>query len=460
MSKQSSTERKSGTSAKRVKVFRRLPSADVDLTTDIRTSILVQTERGGSLILWFTLLLFIGGVVWAYYAEIEEVTRGNGKVVPSRQLQVIQNLEGGILSAVLVNIGDVVEEGQLLLQIDDKRFSAPYRKSRSNYLALRAQIARLQAETYGTAFVVPAEVAKENLEVGRREEALFETRQKQLEEKLGALSEQIYQREIEISELKAKITELRRTRKHLTKEIQLTKPLVDAGVVAEVEFLRLERQDSEMEGQITASRLALPRAESKLKEARRKISEEKLRFSNDAKQDLNIAYTEIESLQASSVALSDRLLRTAVRSPVKGIVNQIFINTVGGVIQPGMDIIQIVPLDDTLLVEAKIKPSDIAFIGPNLKATVKITAYDFTIYGGLEAKVEHISADSIVDENGNSFYLVNVRTGKNFLGTEQNPLPIIPGMIATVDILTGKKSVLTYLLKPILRAKNLALRER
>ncbi len=443
-----------------MEIFQRLPSADLDLATDIRTSILVQTPRGGSVILWLTLLLFICVVVWAYFAEIEEVTRGNGKVVPSRQLQLIQNLEGGIVSEILVNVGSVVEKGDLLLRIDDKRFSAPYQESRYKYLSLLARIARLRSETHNSSFVLPDEVLQEKPEIGEREKTLFESRQRQLNETLGVLSEQIQQRQQEVAELKAGIQDLRRTRLLLTREIDLTKPLVDAGVVAEVEFLRLRRQDSEMAGQITAAELALPRAESRLKEAQRKISEEKLRFSNVAKEELNQAHTELESLSASSVALSDRLQRTSVRSPVRGIVNRLFINTVGGVIQPGMDIIEIVPLDDTLLIEAKIKPADIAFIGPNQNATVKFTAYDFTIYGGLSAKVEHISADSIVDEHGHSFYLVKVRTEKNYLGTESKPLPIIPGMVTTVDILTGKKTILTYLLKPILRAKNLALRER
>jgi len=441
-------------------IFRRLPASEVDLATDIRTSILVQTPRGGSVVLWLTLLLFICAIVWAYNSEVEEVTRGNGKVVPSRQLQTIQNLEGGILSEVLVNVGDVVAKNQLLLRIDDKRFSAPFQESHFNFLALKAKIARLEAETYDKVMVIPEDVREEHPEVGEREKQLFESRKSELAETLGVLQEQITQRQQEVAELKAKVAELRRTHELLEREIRLTDPLVDKGVVSEVEYLQLKRQDSEMRGQITASELAIPRALSRLEEAKKKIIEEKLKFSNEAKVALNEAHTKIEGLSAASVALSDRLRRTAVRSPVRGIVNQVFVNTVGGVIQPGMDLIEIVPLDDTLLIQAKIKPSDIAFISPNLKAMVRFTAYDFTIYGGLEAKVEHISADSIIDETGVSYYLVNVRTNKNYLGSAGSPLPIIPGMIATVDILTGKKSVFSYLMKPILRAQNLALRER
>lgn len=458
--KASPTARSFAPKSKNMGVFYRQPATDADLITDIRVSLLAQSPRGGSTILWIILILFFCALAWANVAEVEEVTRASGKVVPSRQLQVVQNLEGGIVSEIMVGVGDVVEKGQLLLRIDEKRFSGPYRESRFNYLALKAQVARLQSETNNTPFLLPEEVVKEAPEVGIREKELFESRKDEHEETLGMLQAQSMQREQEITELKAKIAELSRTHRLLKSEIDMTRPLIKSGAVSEVEYLRLQRQDSEMQGQLTASQLALPRAISKLQEANRKIIEEKLKFSNSAKKELNDAYAKLEGLSATTSTLADRLDRTAVLSPVRGIVNQIFINTVGGVIQPGMNLIEIVPLEDTLLVEAKVKPSDIAFISPNLKATVKFTAYDFTMYGGLEAKVEYISADSIVDKQGNSFYLVNVRTTKNYLGTKDAPLPIIPGMIASVDILTGKKSILTYLMKPIFRAQSLALRER
>jgi len=458
-SDQPSQVRSSARTAKK-EIFRRLPAEDTDLATDIRVSLLIQSPRGGSIILWSILVLFIFLFIWAYVAEVEEVTRGDGKVVSSRQLQIVQNLEGGIVSEIHVKVGDVVEKGELILRIDEKRFSGPYRESRINYLALQAQVARLKAETDEIDFVIPKEVEKEAPEISKREQELFESRKRELEATLGMLREQSLQREQEIAELEAKISELVRNQKLLWSEIRLTKPLVKSGAVSEVEFLRLQRQDSEIQGEITTSRLALPRAKSRLQEAERKLTEEKLRFTNTAKKELNDAYAKLEGLSAATSTLADRLDRTAVVSPVRGIVNQVFVSTVGGVVQPGMNLVEIVPLDDTLLIEAKIKPSDIAFIRPELKAMVKITAYDYTIYGGLEAQVEHISADSIVDQQGNSFYLINVRTKKNYLGTKEKPLPIIPGMIASVDLLTGKKRILSYLLKPILRAQSQALRER
>lgn len=440
-------------------VFRRLPSGDIDLATDIRTTILFQSPKGGRFIMWGIVLFVILFFVWAYQAEIEKVTRGMGKVIPSQQMQVIQNLEGGILSEIYVHEGEIVEKGQLLLRIDETRFSAPYRESRIQYLALLAKIARLKAETTDQPFEIPKEVIDENPELAQREQELFNSRKQGLETKLEILQEQANQQTQQLDELKAKLRELTRTYELLQKELKLTRGLISEGAVSEVEVLRLERQASQMKGEIETTRLSIPQAESRVKEALRKMEEEKLTFKNLAKAELNEAYAKLEGVSASSIALMDRLKRTSVRSPVRGTINQILVNTVGGVIQPGMDILEIVPLEDTLLIEAKIKPSDIAFIHPGQKAMVKFTAYEFTIYGGLEAEVEHISADSITDEKGDTYYLVRVRTKQNYIGLEKDPLPIIPGMVAMVDILTGKRTVLNYLAKPILRAQKLALRE-
>ncbi len=441
-------------------IFRRMPVADVDPTTDIRVSILAQSPRGGRIILWTVVLLFVSALVWAYFSKIEEITRGAGKVIPSRQIQIIQNLEGGILSELLVSIGDIVENGQLLLRIDETRFSAPYRESRINYLVLRAKISRLQAETNNTDLLMSEEVKKEEPQISNREQTLFESRKEEFAAKIRILKEKETQRQHELIELKAHSKELSRTYRLLKQEIELTQPLVAQGAVSEVEVLRLQRQASEMMGEIERSELAVPRIESMLQETVSAQEAEILAFSNKAKTELNEAYAKLQGLSASSVALADRLERTSVRSPVRGTINQIMVNTVGGVIQPGMNLIEIVPLEDTLLVEAKIKPADIAFLSPQQSAKVSFTAYDFTVYGGLDAKVEYISADSIQDEQGQSFYLVRVRTNKNYLGLAEDPLPIIPGMVTTVDILTGKKTILSYLLKPILRAQKLALRER
>jgi adhesin transport system membrane fusion protein len=277
---------------------------------------------------------------------------------------------------------------------------------------------------------------------------------------MDILQEQISQREHEYKELTTKLEELTRTYAILQKELELTRPLISQGAVSEVEVLHLERQASQMQGEIATIKQTIPKAQSRLQEAQLALRENQLVFFNKAKSELNEVLAELDEVSASAIALEDRLRRTNVRSPVAGTINRLLVNTVGGVIQPGMDLVEIVPLEDTLVIEAKIKPADIAFLRPNQEAKVKFTAYDFTIYGGLDAKLEHISADSITDEKGNSYYLVRLRTDKNYLGPESDPLPIIPGMVASVDILTGEKTVLAYLLKPVLRAKYMALREQ
>ena len=441
-------------------LFYRMPAGDVDLVEDIRMSILAQSPRGGRAILYVVVVFVALFFYWASVSEIEEVTRGDGKVIPSGQIQVVQNLEGGILSEILVDVGDMVKKGQLLLRIDEKRFSSSFQQNRVKYLSFLAKAARLRAEASGESFEVPAEVVKEMPEIARRERELYQTRMREFESSQAIRREQISQRRQEIRELNTRLNELTRTRALIQKELDLTRPLVGQGAASEVEVLRLERQASEMAGDIAATRDSIPRAASKLQEAQLALEEEKLNFHNEAKAELNDTLAQLEEFSANAIALEDRLRRTAVRSPVNGTINRILVNTVGGVIQPGMDLIEIVPMDDTLLVEARVKPSDIAFLRPEQKAKVKFTAYDFTIYGGLDAELEHISADSITDEKGNSFYLVRLRTEKNYLGPENDPLPIIPGMITTVDILAGKKTVLSYLLKPVLRAKYMALRDQ
>lgn len=441
-------------------IFAHGVQTNIDLISDIRSTILVQSPKGGRTIVWLTFVLLILLVVWASKSEVEEVTRGNGKVIPSSQVQIIQNLEGGILSEMLIHVGDVVQKGQLLMRLDATRFSAPYEEYRARYLALLAQSARLKAETTGVALAMPSEVFKEKPEIADRERQLFDTRKTEFEARIAIFEERVLQRRQELAELKEKSNELSRTYGFLQKEINLTQPLIKQGAVSEVEVLRLQRDASSMRGDIAATRSAIPRAESALKEALREIERERLAFMNEAKKIYNEIQVQLEGLTASSSALVDRLDRTAVRSPVYGTVKQILVNTVGGVVQPGMDLVEIVPLEDTLLIETQIKPADIAFLTPRQRAIVKFTAYDFTIFGGLEAELEQISADSTTDEQGNSFYLVRVRTKKNYLEGKAGKMPIIPGMVTSVDIVTGKKTILSYLLKPVLRAQQMALRER
>lgn len=412
-------------------------------------------------ILWGTLLFFAIAILWASFAKIDEFTIGEGKVIPSSKVQVIQNLEGGIVSDILVRQGSVVEKNQILMHIDDTRFSTSFEEGRLKELAVTAKIARLSAEATDKPLVLPSDKRfQTHLAFLRNEEALYKTRQHEKETKLETLSKEKQQKAEELSALKARLVQLEKSYELVNRELDMTRPLVKSGAVSEVEVLRLERQANDITGDIATTRFGIPKAESSIAEVNSKIAQVHANFRSEAQKELNAAKAELETLKQSNIALADRFDRTAVRSPVKGTVKNINVATIGGVVQPGMELMQIVPLDDTLLIEARIRPSDIGFLRPGQKAIVKITAYDFSIYGGLDAELEHISADTIKDEKGDSYYEIYVRTNKNYLGTSEKPLLIIPGMLATVDILTGEKTVMQYLLKPLIKAKQGALRER
>jgi len=437
-----------------------MPEEDVDFATDVRATILSQTPPGGRLIIWTTLVLLVIFLIWASFSELEEVTRGEGKVVPSSHVQIVQNLEGGIISEILVNVGDTVKKDQLLLRIDPTRFASSFDENRAKYLSNKAKSARLKAEANGTALVIPADVLKERPDIAARERQLYDSRRMELGSSTDIKRQQIDQRSQELKELESKLVELNRTYALLQKEISMIKPLVSKGAASDVEVLQLERQASQLEGEIDRTRHEIPRAQSKLEESKIAVRELNLNYRNKSNTESNEVLRDLDESASSSVALKDRLDRTSVRSPVDGIVNRVMVKTLGGVVQPGMDLVEIVPQSGTLIVEAKIKPSDIAFLRPGQKATIKFTAYDYTIYGSLKAELESVGADSITDDKGNSFFIVRLRTDKGYLGTANHPLPIMPGMVASVDILTGKKTVLSYILKPVLKARYMALRER
>ena len=398
-------------------------------------------------------------VLWATFAEVEEVTRGDGKVIPSRQLQVVQSLDGGVVLEILVAEGQLVEAGQLLLRIDETRATSGVRESAAQGFALRARQARLRALADGTDFQPPP------VRMGDREEQLtvdgerrlFETRRSELNTMVAINQQQLQQRQQELSEMRARKESAERSRDFTQRELAKTRPLLASGAVSEVEILRLERDVSKNRGDAEQASAQIARVQAAIGEAQRKIQETELSFRNEARKELAEVMGKLNALNEGAVALADRVDKAQVRSPVRGRVQRLLANTVGGVVQPGKDIVEIVPLDDNLVLEAKVQPKDIAFIHPGQDATVKFTAYDFSIYGGLSAKVENISPDTVVDERGNAFYLVRVRTTQAHFSDK---MPVIPGMTAEVDVLTGRKTVMAYLLKPILKAKAYALRER
>ncbi|MFT2111927.1 HlyD family type I secretion periplasmic adaptor subunit [Marinomonas sp. 2405UD68-3] len=438
----------------------KIKQGDLDYLSNRNAAFLLRSPRGGRIILWCIFIFVVCGLVWANYTVLDEVTVGEGKVIPSSQIQVVQNLEGGILKAIHIKVGQTVEKNQLLMTIENTEALSSFREQQVEFTSLSVRAARLLAEATGTKPQFDQETSVNFPNVVRRELSLYENRLASLKAHQVVFDQQVLQKEQEIIELEAKLDTLRAGFELAKEELILTRPAFEQGAVSRVELLQLERQVNQMEGDMKATLLALPRAKSSLVEAKTKLLESDAEYRAEAQEDLTEVRSKLDQLTEVNVSLADKVQRTQVRSQVKGIVKQLQITTVGGVIKPGQSLMEIVPLEDSLLIESKVRPEDIGFINQGLTAVVKLSAYDFAIYGGLNGKVENITADTILDEEGNSFYIVRVRTDKSFLGTDESPLPIIPGMQATVDVITGKKSLLDYLLKPILKAQQNALRER
>ncbi|RJG13874.1 HlyD family type I secretion periplasmic adaptor subunit [Pseudomonas cavernicola] len=410
--------------------------------------------------LWTVSALLLTALVWANFAALEEVTTGEGKAIPSSKVQVIQNLEGGIVTEIFVREGQVVNKGDKLLRLDDTRFLSNKGETEADRLALVARVERLAAEAEGRPIALSEDITRDAPQLAEDEMALYSSRQRRLDSEQRTLGEQLRQKTQELAEFRSKQQQYRSSLGLLQQELNMSEPLVASGAISPVEILRLRRSAVEIRGSMDATTLAIPRAEAAINEIKSKIEESELAFRSDAAKELNEKRTELQKITATSVAIQDRVSRTTVISPVHGIIKQLKINTIGGVVQPGSDMLEIVPLEDNLLIEARVRPQDVAFLHPGQSAMVKFTAYDYTIYGGLKAKLELISADTVTDDKDNSFYLIQVRTDKNHLGKADHPLLIIPGMVATVDIITGEKSVLDYLLKPVLKARSEAMRER
>jgi adhesin transport system membrane fusion protein len=401
----------------------------------------------------FLLLL----VLWAAYAELDEVTRGDGKVVPTSQVQVIQSVDGGIVEELPVREGQLVEAGQLLLRVDSTRFLSTMLESRASLLALQAKALRLQALTQGGSFIPPPELLRDAPDIVAQEMRLYRSRREEISAQVSISQNQLMQRQQELNEVRARKEQAERGLELMLKELNATKPMVATGAVSEVEVLRLDREVARLRGDREQADAQISRVQAAIQEATRRIEEVQLTARNQMSAELSETMSKLSSMSEGGRALADKVKHADIRSPVRGTVKRLLVNTVGGVVQPGKEVVEIVPSDDALILEAQVSPRDIAFLHPGQEAMVKFTAYDFSIYGGLAAEVVNISADSVVDEKGNANYLVRVRTRKASLGPN---LPIIPGMVAQVDILTGKKTVLAYLLKPVLRAKANALSER
>ena len=434
---------------------------DLHYMPDVHRAVVRRGRRFAYILTYLTATFFVVMGVWSHYAILDEVTRGEGKVIPSSKTQVIQNLEGGILADILVREGDIVDKGTILVRIENTVAQSTHRDLRKQYLSLLATSARLEAELDDLDEIIfPEEVQVEAPAEVEAQLRLFKVHERQIAAQVSVLEAQKIQRQHEIGEAVSRRDQLIRSLALAREEKGITEPLVRKGILPRLDLIRIERQVTELNGEIQTINSTIPRLETSFQEAEQRIEE--LIVSSKAKISDEFIRTrnESSSIRETLFASGDRVTRTEVRSNVRGTIKELKFNTVGGVIAPGADIIEIVPLDDSLLIEAQVRPADIAFLRPGQKAIIKISAYDFSIYGGLKGTLERISADTIKDEQGESFYRVYLRTTENSLSRHGEVLPIIPGMTATAEILSGKKSVLDYILKPILKAKDRALRER
>ncbi len=434
---------------------------DLDFMSETSAAALQGPPRLSHVVLWAALLFVIAFIVWAAFANIGETTVGEGRVIPSSQIQVVQNLEGGIVSEIKVKVGDVVRKNDTLLVIDDTRYKSSATENEAKDSALSAKIARLSAEVNGRAFTLPAKIARANPDLAQRERELYNTRQAEFAANTAALRQQIEQRSQEIVEKRGRIKQITASLALVNKTIAMMRPVVKDGAMSEIELLAKEREANDLKGELDSTNDNIPRLLGAVAEARNKLQSYEAKFRADAMAELNQARAEQQGTEATGVAMKDRVERAVVRSPVNGTIKTVKIATVGGVVQPGSDIVEIVPSEESLVIEAKVKPKDIAFLRPGQDALVKLTAYDFSVYGGFPAKLEHIGADSVMDDKKQeSFYLVRVRTTSNEPRRGGKVLSIIPGMTATIHIQTGEKTFLQYLLKPIIKTRELAFRER
>ncbi len=433
---------------------------DLAFMQSLSAAVLETTPKRIRIVLVFWIVAVVLVIGWASIARIDEIARGAGEIVPSGDNQIIQNLEGGIIQEIMVAAGDRVSTGQVLLKINNQKSESVFAGSEIKAMELEARLIRLTAEASGQAFKPNADASPELKVLVDRELSLFNSNQAQLHSQQNVLEQQLAQRVNERKEVGIQLKHIKRSRALVKEEVVLTEPVVAKGIKPMVDFLKLKREANAIEEQYQSLLVSIPRLESAIIEAKSKLSGLNFQLQSKAKKELNEVSAELDRIYASNTALEDQVHRTLVRAPGNGIIQSLFVHTLGGVVKPGADLVEIVPSDDILWVEAKIKPSDIAFIYPGQKVMVKFTAYDFAIYGGLEGKVVKISADTQFDRQENPFYTVHVKTDANFLGREHAPLKIIPGMTVSVDIVTGEKTVLDYILKPILRAKQYTFTER
>lgn len=438
------------------RAFKEEPRDPGDWTDDARWAVAQQSPIRTRFLIYSILASFLLLFAWTALAPLDEVVHGIGKAIPTSGTQSIQSVDGGVVEAILVKEAQLVEKDTVLVRIDPTRFSSSLGERRAQVMALMAKAARLEALTRGTPFSPGEEVSQSVPHIVEHERGLYLTSREELASRIQVSREQASQRRQELAEAASRRTQVTRAYELAQEELQVTKPLLATGAVPQVEIMRLEKDVARARGDRDQAQAQVARARAAVDEAEGQVREVELRYRNAWKNELSATLGELESLTEGNRALADRVSRLEIRSPIRGTVKRLLVNTPGAVVMPGGLVVEIVPEEDMLVVEAQVSPKDRAFIRPGQAAVVKFTAYDYAVYGGLEGEVEHISPDTITDERGNTYYLARIRTEKAGFGKDQ---PILPGMVAQVDIVTGKKTILAYLLKPLFRAKANALRE-
>ena len=437
-----------------------LSDEDYAFMHSLSAAVLQKASNKLRIVMYFWILTVVVLIVWAEFAQIDEISRGSGDVVPSGENQLVQNLEGGIVKEILVTEGELVKKGQVLIKIDNQRSNSSFSTNSIKAKAIEAKIIRLTAEASGKVFKASSALKNKIPLIIANELSLYETNKKQLNSKLDALKSRLFQKKQELTEARSTKNRMKNSYALINREVTMTRPMVAKGVRSKIDFLKLQREANEVKDKYDAARLSIPRLKSAINEVQSTIAETKYTSKSDAKLKLNAALADLKTYQSDSTALKDEVDRMLVRAPMKGIIQKLYVHTIGGVLKPGEDILEIVPVDAKLLVAVRVKPSDIAFIYYGQKATVKFTAYDYAIYGGLSGKVVLISPDTIKDEKGDTFYEVKIQTDKSYLTRNGKQLKIMQGMTVKADIITGRKSVLDYILKPILKTKQYTFTER
>ncbi|TPI14283.1 HlyD family type I secretion periplasmic adaptor subunit [Mesorhizobium sp. B4-1-1] len=408
--------------------------------------------------------LFVCFTAWASFAEVDEIARGDGKVIPASKTQIIQASEPGVVQEIAVQIGQIVKKNDLIIRLDNSGNTSSLGEEKAKARALQARIARLQFEQSGSVegtFPCPVEIQKVAPEICDNEQKLLVARRDNFEVKLSVLKSRLDQREKELDEATANADRLSKSLAVTDQEAALVEPMVKKGLMARTEQIRVEREQTDLHGQLTLAGETIKKTKSAITEAQLQVNELGLQLQQEALSDLTQALADLSVVDETIRGATDKVARTDIRSPVDGIVNTLDVNTLGAFVQPGAVVAGIVPTSETLLVEARVSPRDVAFIQPNQEALIKVTAYDFSIFGGIEGKVSNITADSLVDQKtGEPYYQVRVATDKSTLIRNGKTYSIIPGMICSVDIKTGRKTILNYLLKPINKARQEAMSER